>query len=1121
MIKLAIERPVGVLVGVLLVLLFGALSLSGLPIQLTPDVSQPTITVSTIWPGAAPAEVERQILLEQEEVLKSVDGLDRMEGTASTGSSELVLEFDVGTSMDEALVRVANRLNQVPDYPEAARPPVLATADSGGPPMAVLVIRSRDGRPVAPTRTWVAENVVPLYERIPGVASTRHFGGQDAEVQVRFDAAALAARGIGVGELVRAVQGELRDVSGGTIELGKRRFIVRTEVAPDEPSELEAGVLRVEADGSVVRLGDVAEVSIGLRKADRYVLANGEEAMALLFDREAGSNVLEVTEALLDETERIDRELLAPRGLTIEVVSDQRGYINGALELVRNNLLIGGALAIGVLLAFLRSVSASFVVATAIPVCVVGTVLGMSLLGRSVNVVSLAGMAFAVGMVVDNAIVVLENIDTWRRRGVAPAEAALEGTKEVWGAIIASTLTTAAVFLPIIGWQDEVGELLRDVAVSITVAVCLSLLVSVLVIPSFSARLLRSTPAVGMVVDNAIVVLENIDTWRRRGVAPAEAALEGTKEVWGAIIASTLTTAAVFLPIIGWQDEVGELLRDVAVSITVAVCLSLLVSVLVIPSFSARLLRSTPAEADDAAPGLGARLRDGVVARVAGLVRSRFKSVAVVGLAVGGAFTIAVSLLPPMEYLPQGSRNFMFAVVVPPTGYGVEEMHEIGQQVQAAIVPKLEENGGSDPAIGRTFFAALPGTGFMGASGATDDQIGPTVAFVNQTLRGIPGVMGFASQASLFGRSLSSGRGIDLELYGADTPTLVEAGGILMGKLAEVLPDAQVRPTPALDLGGPELRVVPVRQLAEPLGLSAADVGIAVDAFVDGRIVGELGPEGETQLDVVVMAEPGAESPTELLAMPLATPVGEVVPMSTVARSEEVLSPTSITRVERARAITLEVSPSEAMALETAMDLIREEVLPEVVLPDGVDTRLSGAAGKLDETQRRFGQILLLATVISFLLMAALFEDFLAPLVILVTVPLAGAGGVLGLRLVDATLGSQPLDMMTALGFVILIGVVVNNAILIVDGALARLREGVDLDSATAQAVGARVRPIFMSSLTSLAGLLPLVLFPGSGSELYRGVGAIVLGGLALSTVLSLFVVPCLFGLLWRLGRRG
>jgi len=251
--------------------------------------------------------------------------------------------------------------------------------------------------------------------------------------------------------------------------------------------------------------------------------------------------------------------------------------------------------------------------------------------------------------------------------------------------------------------------------------------------------------------------------------------------------------------------------------------------------------------------------------------------------------------------------------------------------------------------------------------------------------------------------------------------------------------------------------------------------------------------------------------------MPLATPTGEVVPLSTVARTAEVLSPTSISRVERRRAITLEISPAEDMALETAMEKIRTEVLPEVVLPDGVEPRLSGAAGKLEEAKSRMGGILLLATVISFLLMSALFEDFLAPLVILVTVPLAGAGGVLGLRLVDATMGSQPLDMMTALGFVILIGVVVNNAILIVDGALKRLRDGVGLESATAAAVGARVRPIFMSSLTSLAGLLPLVLFPGSGSELYRGVGAIVLGGLALSTLLSLFVVPCLFSLLWRL----
>ncbi len=1019
MIELAIKRPVGVLVGVLLVLLFGALSVSGLPIQLTPDVSVPTITVTTRWPGAAPSEVEREILLEQEEVLKSVAGLERMVSEATDAQGTVTMEFEVGTDLDEALVRVSNRLAQVPDYPEAARQPSLATADSAGPPLAVLIVRGVDGKDPRASRTWLEDNVIPRFERIPGVAGVRFFGGRDSEVQVRFDPEALAARGISVGELVGAVRRELSDVSGGDVELGKRRYVVRTEVAPDDPVGLEDAVLRVEADGSVIRVGDVAGVSVGLRKADRNVIANGEDAMAMLFDREAGSNVLEVTEAILDEVEAVNAELLAPRSLEVQVVSDQRGYITGALALVRNNLLLGGALAVGVLLVFLRSLAASTVVATAIPVCVVGTVLGMGLLGRTVNVVSLAGMAFAVGMVVDNAIVVLENIDTWRQRGASAAEAALEGTKEVWGAILASTLTTAAVFLPIIAWQDEVGELLRDVAVAITVAVVLSLIVSVLVIPSFSARLLReSAPATG-----------------------------------------TLAVKA-------------------------------------------------------------AAARQWIVDRVAAVVGSRTRSTVVAGVAVVGAMGLSAALLPPMEYLPTGNRNLMFAVVVPPTGYAVGEMYAMGQGVQAELMPHLAEGEAQPPRIERTFFVALPGRGFMGASAATDAEIAPVLGLINGALRRVPGVMGFASQASLFGRSLSSGRGIDVEVAAADTATLVEAGGVLMGALSQALPGARVRPVPSLDLGGPELRIVPRRDQALPLGLGADAVGEAVDAFVDGRIVGKLGREGEPQLDVVVMAEPGATGPTSLLAMPLATPTGRVVPLSTVAEAIETLSPTTIQRIERRRALTLEVSPPDDVPLEAAMDVIRNEVLPDVSLPDGVDVGLSGAAGKLDEAQARMAGVLALATLISFLLMAALFEDFLAPLVILVTVPLAGAGGVGALRLVDATLGPQPLDMMTALGFVILIGVVVNNAILIVDGALARLRDGQDLVTATSAAVGGRVRPILMSTLTSLAGLLPLVLFPGSGSELYRGVGAIVLGGLALATVLSLFVVPALFGLVWRLRGR-
>ena len=1018
MIRLAIQRPVGVVVGLLLVLLFGLLSIRDLPIQLTPDVSIPTITVTTTWPGAAPAEVEQELLLEQEEVLKSVVGLDRMIGEATDGASTLTLEFEVGTPMEEALVRVSNRLAQISDRPDAAREPVLATADTAGPPMAVLTITGRGTRDPIAARTWVEEEVIPRFERIPGVASVRMFGGRDTEVQVRFDPAELAARGIAVTELVAAVRTGLVDISGGDLELGKRRFIVRTEVAPEQVPALEDIVIRATADGTTVRVGDVAQARIGLRQADRYVINDGSPSLALLFDREAGANVLEVTENLIAEAEAIDRELMETRGLQIKVVSDQRGYIRGALDLVRSNLLVGGALAVGVLLLFLRSVSASAIVATAIPTCVVGTMLGMSLLGRSLNVVSLAGMAFAVGMVVDNAIVVLENIDTWRRKGASPADAAHAGTQEVWGALVASTATTAAVFLPIVAWQDEVGELLRDVAVAITVAVVLSLVVSVLVIPSASARLLR-----------------------------------------------------------GEARSAGKL-----------------------------------GERADAA-------REWLVSGVHRLVAVPRNSLAVVVLALGMAATVGATLIPPMEYLPTGNRNFMFAVVVPPTGYGVEEMYEIGKQVQAELRPHVAENGpdAKSPVVYRSFFAALPGRGFMGVGAQDPEDIGAVVGLVNGMLNKIPGVMGFGSQASLFGRSLSSGRGVEVELAGADTPTLVAAGKVVTAKIQEVIPSARVRPNPALDLGGPELRVLPRRQVAATMGLNAAQIGEAVDAFVDGRIVGELAPAGHPRLDVVVMGDPPATSSAGLLATPLATPAGPAVPLGAVAEAVETLSPTTIRRIERSRAITLEVTPPDDMAIEAALALLQDQVIADITLPDTVAVGISGAGGKLEEAQGRMLDVLLLATLISFLLLAALFEDFLGPLVILVTVPLAGAGGVLGLRIVDALLGPQPLDMMSALGFVILIGVVVNNAILIVDGALGRLREGAPLTDATTDAVRARVRPIFMASLTSLVGLLPLVLFPGSGSELYRGVGAIVLGGLALSTALTLVVVPALFSLVWRL----
>jgi HAE1 family hydrophobic/amphiphilic exporter-1 len=1026
-IALAVRRPVSVGCGALLVCLLGGLALSQLPLQLTPDIAIPTLTVNTRWPGASPVEVESEVLEEQEEALKTLRGLERMEGDAEVDQARLRLELQVGTPIQEALVRATNLLSQVPSYPEAADRPVLESADDSGPPLAVLTLTGQDGRDPGAYRTWVAETVQPRLERIVGVSGSVLFGGQDREVRIEFEPEALAARGFTVRQVAEAVQAELRDVSAGDVTMGKRQLLVRTPLAPDRPEALGEVVLSHPPGAGPIRLRDVAEVEYGLRKPRARVLSDDRPSMVFLLFREAGSNVLEVTRAIRTEVDRLQVELLDARALQLSVVSDQVEYIEGALRLVGQNLVVGGLLAVVVLFVFLGSLRASAVISVAIPVSTLGTALGMAVLGRTINVVSLAGMAFAVGMVVDNAIVVLENIDTQRRK---------------------TDVVTAAV--------------------------------------------------------------------------------TGTREVWGAVLASTLTTIVVFLPIISWRDEVGEILRDVAVAISLAVGCSLVVSVVIIPSFAAAFLRGSESATSDRPAGglrsLGHRARARVGQAVARLVARPGWSAGLVGSALGACATAVWLLLPPMEYLPTGNRGFIFGLLVPPPGLSVDEMGKVGEALQRRMVPHVGQAKDGVPPLERWVFAGRPNRIFTGVGVGLGEDVDAVVRWYRGVLQEVPGMFAIANRASLFGRSLSGARSIDLEIQGADLPTLVGVASTLLQDVRARIPDAQVRPQPSLEPGAPELHVLPYRDQAARLGLSPSELGQAVDALVDGTIIGELGPAGDPEVDVVLSARRSAiDSPTDLAAAPIATPGGALVPLGAVARIEESLGPTKIRRVERQRTITLDVSPPESVPLEQAIATIRallDERTSDGSIPLGVTTRLEGSAGDLERAQSRFLWVLLAAVVVSYLLMSGLFEDLLAPLAVLVTVPFAAAGGVLCLRLVDATLGSQAFDLVTAVGFIILIGVVVNNAILVVDGALVRIRAGVPLEEAIGASVEGRLRPIFMSALTSLAGLSPLVLFPGSGSELYRGVGSVVLGGLALSTVLTVFIVPPFYGLLERLRGR-
>lgn len=1030
LVETSIAKPVTTAVGVILLVLFGILALTRIPIQLTPSVEQPEITVTTVWPGASPFEIEREIIDEQEEQLKSLEGMVRMVSTSSDSRGEIILSFLTGTDVDAAILKVSNRLEQVPSYPSDADRPVLSTVDAQNAAMAWYTLLPAGDEPfegdIATLYSFVDDFILPALERVPGVARAQIFGGREREMQVIVDPAKLAARQVTLNQLVMAIDRDNRDTSGGDFDEGKRRYVVRTIGQYRSPEDIESVVVAVR-NGIPVYLRDVARVELSFRKATGEVLYFDKPILALNVQRENGSNAISVMASLTEAIEDINRELLRGRGVEMFESYDETDYIVSAIDLVQQNLVLGGSLAIIVLLLFLRSRASTLIVAIAIPISVIGTFLMMAWLGRSLNVISLAGMSFTVGMVVDNSIVVLENIYRHRQMGKSRRQAAFDGTQEVWGAVLASTLTTIAVFLPVLFVQEEAGQLFRDIAIAISCAVGLSLVVAISVIPSLSARILDAT------------------------VVPAGG--KGFANLWGAM-------------------------------------------------------------------ALAQRFADWITRSVYWLITTTLRRVSVVVGFTAVAVGLGLWLMPKTEYLPQGNQNFLFGAIIPPPGYNVSEVIDLQKPFLEQLAPLWETEDAADlPAggIGMMFFIAQPEMSFIAASGRDATRVRELIPEFNKINAQLPGTVAFMSQLSLFQRGLGQGRNIDIDLMGPDLDQLLALGSRVFGDVGTVLAGSQAFPMPNLSLGNPELRVVPRRQRLAELGLQNRDLGIVVSALVDGVKASDYRHEGH-EIDLRVMAERGASHRTHLLEqMPITTPDGRQVTLGSVADIELVSGPTQIRHLERQRAVTIQVTPPDTVALQEAMERIEGEILAPMRASGELGglyrARLSGSADKLTQTRQALQWNFLLAVLITYLLMAALFESFLYPLVILFSVPLAGLGGVLGLAALNLVT-PQALDVLTLLGFIILLGTVVNNAILIVHQTLNHLRrDSMTPRDAIREATRSRIRPIFMSVTTSVFGMLPLVLFPGAGSELYRGLGSVVVGGLAVSTFFTLFLVPALLSL--------
>ncbi len=493
LIELSVSRRTTVAVGVILLALFGVLALRAIPVQLTPEVAQPEITVSTRWTGASPQEVEREIVRRQEDQLKSVEGVLEMKSESQDSQGQIVLTFKTDEDMDAAVLKVSNRLNQVRNLPLDADRPVITTVNTGDSPIAWFVLKALPGneRDVRTYQTYAEDVVKSRLERVPGVATANVFGGREQELQVVVDPARLSAVGLTIPDLMRALDRENVNVSAGSFDEGKRRYVVRVLGELDDPAAVES-VVMITPSGSRVFVGDVARAQVGYKKPLAAVRQKGEPCIVSNCLRESGANVLEVMAGIRKAVAELNAGPLAREELALEQVYDETEYIESAIDLVTSNLYIGGTLTILVLLLFLRAISPTLIISLAIPTSVVGTFIFMQAFGRTFNVISLAGLAFAVGMVVDNGIVVLENIYRHLQLGAPRERAAVEGTREVWGAVLASTLTTMAVFLPIVFIQEETGQLFRDIAIAITAAVGLSLIVSVAVIPAAAVRILHA-----------------------------------------------------------------------------------------------------------------------------------------------------------------------------------------------------------------------------------------------------------------------------------------------------------------------------------------------------------------------------------------------------------------------------------------------------------------------------------------------------------------------------------------------------------------------------------------------------------------------------------------------------
>jgi len=1027
----------------LIISVLGVLAALRVPVQMIPDLDVRTVSIETSWRGATPQDVEKEILIEQEEYLRSLPNLQRLESSASSGRAVIELDFPFGVDMTQTLIRVNNALNQVPTYPENVDEPRVYASSFSANSFMYFAISPLPGNPrgldMDMLRDFVEDNVRTRLSGVPGVSQVSVRGGAERQVRILLDPARLADRQLTILNVRDAIRARNRDVSGGEIDSGKRRYLLRTVGRFDSVDDLSDLIIDRRGD-ALIRLSDVAEVELDHFQVRRLSYFNDNPGISLAVSREAGSNVIDIKYAMLDAVERVKHEVLEPAGMTINLMAEDAGYVEASVRNVWINLTLGAIFATAVMFLFLRSARATAVGVIGIPICTIAAFIGLLAAGRTVNVISLAGVAFAIGMTLDNSIVVIESIELKRRQGLDRFRAAVEGVRSVWTAVLASTLTTILVFLPVLFIQEEAGQLYSDVAIAISASILASMLVAITLIPTASARL----------------------------------------------------------------------------------------------SFGSEHRSHTE----------GA-MRDRVLAWIDGLITTPKRRTTTIAVTLAASIAVIVLLTPPAEYLPEGEEPKTFAAMSAPPGYNMETMAEIGLDVRDYFLEFVNDESGRF-ARGET---DVPPIRYLNTSISADRvriiaepvrraDIDALMNAFTERFRLYPGMRAFAARGSIISSNDGGTRSINLDVSGPSLSVVYDAALAAYRRAEDVFQNPRIQSSPSsLALSQPLVEVRPDWARAAELGMAAGEVGYTVAALTDGAFVDEFF-DADDKIDMYLFSTTGGHTDLDSLgSLPVYTPQGSVLPLDAIATISETVDTSTIRRINGQRTVTLNIIPPKTVPLEEGVEIVRRDVVAYLrdsgALPASVSIDISGASDQLDATKAALAANYPVALVIIFLLLVAIFRHWGYPLLIMTTIPLGIAGGIVGLALfnvIGSLLGlvglggfHQSFDMISMLGFLILIGTVVNNPILIVDLAMQQMKTGkASALEAVREAVSARLRPIAMSTLTTICGLSPLVFIPGAGTELYRGVGAIVLFGILGAAVVSVTMLPALTiaALEWRAGRK-